>query len=241
MADHRVTGHRLTAVFAHPDDESRIVGGALAQYARRGTRVAVWIATRGEAWRPGADPDEMAALRAREMAGAAQVLGLARLEMRCYPDGGLSAVHPESLVDDVAAFLAEERPQVVITFGPEGRTLHSDHIAIHQAATAAFDRSCSPPARLFYTTVAEGLAREIGWGFPSTPEAEIAVTMRLSTEALSRKRLATVEAHASQYHAPPFANLDEQARWRALATEYFVLARPVGRQLRGDDLFAGLP
>ena len=241
MPKETVSGPRLAAVFAHPDDESRIVGGALACYAMRGTRVAVWIASRGEAWKPGADPDEMATLREREMARAAQGLGLARLEVRRYPDGGLSAVDSRPLVDDISAFLAEERPQVVVTFGSEGRTLHPDHIAIHHAATAAFDHSCPPPARLFYATVGEDLARETGWRFPATPEAEISVMMRLPDEVLARKRLATVEAHASQYHAPPFANLDEQARWRALATEYLVLARPLGQRLRGDDLFAGLP
>ena len=235
-----MSSRRLAAVFAHPDDESRIVGGTLAQYALEGARVAVWVATCGEAWKPGADPEEMAQLRQRESAQATRMLGLARIELRRHPDGGLSSLDPTLLVDEIAAFLAEERPQVVITFGPEGRSLHPDHITVHQVATAAFDRTCPPPARLFNTTVPESLARETNWGYPATPDREVAVTMPLSGEALARKRRATIEAHASQYHAPPFSNLDEGARWRALATEYFVLARPVGELLRADDLFAGL-
>lgn len=230
----------MAAVFAHPDDESRIVGGALARYALEGARVAVWVATRGEAWKPGADPEEMAQLRQRESAQAARMLGLARMELRHHPDDGLSSLDPALLVDEIAVFLTEERPQVVITFGPEGRTLHPDHIAMHHSATAAFDRTYLPPARLFYTTVAERLARETNWGYPATPDREVAVTIALSGEALARKRQATIDAHASQYHAPPFSNLDEGARWRALATEYFVLARPVGEPLLADDLFAGL-
>lgn len=36
---------RLLAVQAHPDDESRIIGGTLAKYASEGVRVVVWIAT----------------------------------------------------------------------------------------------------------------------------------------------------------------------------------------------------
>ena len=241
MSDRVPTGRRLAAIFAHPDDESRIVGGTLARYALEGVRVAVWVATRGEAWKPGADRDEMAALREREMVEAARALGLRRVELRRHPDGGLRSLDAQRLVDDIAAFLAEEKPQVVITFGPEGRTLHPDHVTIHRTATAAFERTCGPPARLFYTTVAETLARDANWGSPSTPDAEVAVTIRLAGEALVRKRRATVVAHASQYHSPPFANLDEDARWRALAVEQFVLARPPGDLVHGDDLFVGLP
>lgn len=134
------------------------------------------------------------------------------------------------LADDIAAYIRERRPQVVITFGPEGRTLYPDHIAIHRRATEAFTLTrgrapgaSAPPTRLFYTTVAASVARAVGWGFPATPDGAIAVSLDV-TPWLGLKRQATVLAHASQYHDQPFSNVDEAARWRALAREDFTLA-----------------
>ena len=151
------------------------------------------------------------------------------------------------LAADIAATIRELTPRVVVTFGPEGRTLHPDHIAMHHAtnravalARAAADPA-APPIRLCYTTVAASVARAVGWRFPATPDAAIDVTIDV-TPWLDRKRRATVTDHASQYHDPPFSNVDEATRWRALAREDFVLVvgsppLPPGER---SDLFAGL-
>ncbi len=237
----------LLAVLAHPDDESRIIGGTLARYAGAGVRVVLYCATEGEAWRAGADPDAQRRLRRRELAGACVTLGIADLRLRTYPDGGLDRLGADVLAADIAATIRACAPHVVITFGPEGRTLHPDHVAMHHATTRAVALvraavgPAAPPARLCYTTVAASVARAVGWRFPATPDAAIAVTIDV-TPWLDRKRRATVIDHASQYHDPPFSNVDEAARWRALAREDFVLAAdslslPPGER---SDLFAGL-
>ena len=49
---------RLLAIFAHPDDETYRAGGTLALLARRGVRVWVLCATRGEAGVPGLAPEQ---------------------------------------------------------------------------------------------------------------------------------------------------------------------------------------
>lgn len=41
-----------------------------------------------------------------------------------YPDGQVADGLFEQLVGEVASFLAEERPDVVVTFGPDGITGH---------------------------------------------------------------------------------------------------------------------
>jgi LmbE family N-acetylglucosaminyl deacetylase len=46
----------LAAVFAHPDDETFATGGALAKYAKTGTRVALYSATDGDAGRSSGIP-----------------------------------------------------------------------------------------------------------------------------------------------------------------------------------------
>ncbi|MHB8644483.1 MAG: PIG-L deacetylase family protein [Thermomicrobiales bacterium] len=238
----------LVAVMAHPDDESRIIGGTLTKYAAEGVAVALYCATRGEAWREGADPDEQSRLRTAELTAACRHLGLTNVRLRDYPDGGLAHLDASLLLADIAASIREWAPQVVVSFGAEGRTLHPDHIAIHHAATSAFhlvrQQAVSPeiaPCRLFYTTVPASTATAYGWRFPPTPDDEIAVSLDV-TPWLAQKRQATVVAHASQYHDKPFGNLDEETRWRVLAREDFVLAPgslPMPPDERGD-LFAGL-
>lgn len=237
----------LLAVLAHPDDESRIVGGTLAKYAAEGVRVALYCATEGEAWRADADPDEQRRLRGRELAAAGATLGIADLRLRAYPDGGLDRVGADVLAADIAATIRACTPRVVVTFGPEGRTRHPDHIAIHHATTRAVALAratvgpTAPPIRLYYTTIAASVARAVGWRFPATPDDAIDVTIDV-TPWLDQKRRATVTDHASQYHDPPFSNVDEATRWRALAREDFVLAagsRPLPPGER-SDLFADL-
>lgn len=256
-----VEGRTLLAVFAHPDDESRIVGGTLAKYASEGVRVAVWLATRGEASTllgdpPICTPEELPTIRAKEMVAAAAALGLAEVQVCDYPDGGLEGVDAEEIVGEIVRAIRALRPQVMITFGPEGRTLHPDHIAIHHHATRAFtlggDRTAYPehratglmpwqPLKLYYATVAASVARATRWRFPSTPDAAITATIDAS-ESLAAKRRAVVKAHRTQYADPPFANLGEAARWRALRREDFVLALSglPKRPAREEDLFAGL-
>lgn len=252
---------RLLAVLAHPDDESRIVGGTLAKYASEGVQVVVWLATRGEASTllgdpPICTPAELAEVRARELAAAAKALGLAEVRARNYPDGGLDDVDAARITADIVQAIREVRPQVMITFGPEGRTLHPDHVAIHRFATRAFEMAGDPetypeqlatglrpwvPPKLYYTTMAESLARATSWRFPATPDELITVTIDVSPY-LAAKRQATIDAHRTQYSDPPFSNLNEAARWRALSREDFVLAAShlSAQAAREADLFEGL-
>mgnify|MGYP000732581162 CR=1 FL=1 len=61
----------LLAVFAHPDDEAYRPGGTLALLARRGVRVHLLTATRGQAGSCGepplCTPDELPTVREREL------------------------------------------------------------------------------------------------------------------------------------------------------------------------------
>jgi LmbE family N-acetylglucosaminyl deacetylase len=161
---------RISAVFAHPDDESFSIGGTIVKYAARGVRWDLFCATDGDAGRSSAVPvssrEELAALRRNELIAAARLLGVqGEIVARGYPDGGLAQVDPDRLVGDVVEFLRDVRPDVVVTFGPEGApNLHRDHRAISRAATAAFYLAALPTAypeqqrpthaaaRLFYLT-----------------------------------------------------------------------------------------
>lgn len=164
-----LTQRKAAALFAHPDDESFSIGGTIAKYAKLGARWDLFCATDGDAGRsavPVSSKAELAALRRNELISAARLLGVGgEIVARGYPDGELAHVEPDRLVGDVVEFLRDMKPDVVITFGPEGApNAHRDHRAISRAATAAFYLAALPTAypeqqrpthaaaRLFYLT-----------------------------------------------------------------------------------------
>jgi LmbE family N-acetylglucosaminyl deacetylase len=133
-------------VFAHPDDESLGAGGTLAKYASEGVDVAIVTATRGDGGRfhgrrlddpqhPGAA--ELAKIREAELREAAAALGVRDVSCLDYPDQRLDRADPRQAVADIAWHIRRQRPDVVITFGPDGAYGHPDHIAISQFTTAA--------------------------------------------------------------------------------------------------------
>ena len=133
---------RLLCVLAHPDDESLGTGGALAQCAADGVATYLLTATRGERGRFGAaierpSPEVVGRTREAELRSAAAELGLKDVCVLGYPDGELDGVNEGEAIARIAGHIRRIKPQVVITFGPEGAYGHVDHIAISQFATAA--------------------------------------------------------------------------------------------------------
>ena len=144
---------RLMAVLAHPDDESLGVGGALAKYASEGIEVFVVTATRGDRGRyrghrfgeqehPG--PVALAKIREAELRAAASVLGVRDVSVLDYHDQALDRANPRQAVRDIVGHLRRVRPDVVVTFGPDGAYGHPDHIAISQFTTAAIVAASDP-------------------------------------------------------------------------------------------------
>src|SRR5262245_23235003 len=150
---------RLMCVLAHPDDESLGTGGTLAKYATEGVETYLLTATRGERGRFGnghdVRPDDEVVGRTREaeLRAAASELGVREVTVLGYPDGGLDRVSSWIAQQAIAEHLCRIKPQVVITFGPDGAYGHPDHIAISQLTTAAVMRTASrEPAvsKLYY-------------------------------------------------------------------------------------------
>lgn len=139
----------LMCVLAHPDDESLGMGGTLAKYSAEGVRTCLVTATRGERGRFG-DAEQRPGLdvvgetREKELRAAAARLGVEAVHFLDYIDGDLDKAVPAEAVAKIVAHLRAERPQVVITFGPEGGYGHPDHIAISQFATAAIVCAADP-------------------------------------------------------------------------------------------------
>jgi LmbE family N-acetylglucosaminyl deacetylase len=141
------------AVLAHPDDESLGVGGVLAKYASEGVDVFLLTATRGDRGRyrghrvdepehPGASA--LAKIREAELRAAASALGVREVSLLDYPDQYLDRADPREAVAGIAGHLRRVRPDVVVTFGPDGAYGHPDHIAICQFTTAAVVAAADP-------------------------------------------------------------------------------------------------
>jgi LmbE family N-acetylglucosaminyl deacetylase len=145
---HRKDRPRLLAVFAHPDDETFCAGGTLAQKVAAGWEVLVVSATRGQA---GQIRDPQAAtrrtlgqVREHEFYAACEQLGVRHARVLDYMDGTLQDVEEHELTGAVVRIIRAFRPDVVITFGPDGAYGHPDHIAIGAATTRAFEQAGNP-------------------------------------------------------------------------------------------------
>lgn len=163
--DSSATGARtLVAVVAHPDDEGA-VSPLLARYAREGVRVHLIIATDGGAatGRQGAPGPEgapsserLVERRSEEARCAATALGIAAPILLGFPDGKLGDFGSDRalvyrLTQRVAEELARLRPDVVLTWGPEGGVGHPDHRIVSSVVTQ-LQRADAPgvPERVFY-------------------------------------------------------------------------------------------
>ena len=139
--------YRLLACFAHPDDEAFPVGAAIAAHASRGVDCPPGHRHSGRGGRnpPGrrsATRATIGSVRRSELAASAQTLGIASHDVLNYRDSGMAGTppnqHPQAYInagdDPIVERLIQEirsfRPQVVLTFGPDGLYGHPDHIAI---------------------------------------------------------------------------------------------------------------
>lgn len=155
----------LLAVFAHPDDEV-VIGPLLARYAREGVKVHLAIATNGsKGIREHADipaGHALAQARGEEAVRACKRLHIQPPILLDLEDGAgdtgsrwgdpLPAL--VRLREEVVRLFVELRPEIVITFGPEGMTGHPDHRLVSNVVTEVFQAGGDGwPRQLYYTGV----------------------------------------------------------------------------------------
>ena len=188
----------LAAIFAHPDDESFAAAGTLAMAHDAGRTVRLLLLTRGEAGNAERSPDlDLADLREEEMRCAAGRIGMDEVTVADHPDGRLAEVPFEALVDEIAAWLADRRPNAVITFGPHGVTNDPDHVVVGAATRWAVERlaesGIAPNAVYVISPVLWPGERR----FDLSAE-EGAASHRIDITAVAGRKLAALACHASQ-------------------------------------------
>ncbi|MDJ0385438.1 N-acetyl-1-D-myo-inositol-2-amino-2-deoxy-alpha-D-glucopyranoside deacetylase [Streptomyces sp. G-G2] len=160
---------RLLFVHAHPDDESINNGVTMAKYAAEGAHVALVTCTLGEEGEVipaalahlAADRDDaLGAYRIGELAAAMGELGVTDHGFLGGPgrfrDSGMMGAEqnarPGSFwsadLDEAAGYLVEVirrvRPQVLVTYDPDGGYGHPDHIQAHRVASRAAGLAADP-------------------------------------------------------------------------------------------------
>ncbi|SFW51815.1 mycothiol conjugate amidase Mca [Amycolatopsis australiensis] len=153
---------RLLSVHAHPDDESSKGAATLARYAEEGVDVLVATCTggeRGDILNPALDTPEtranLPAIRRREMAAAAEILGVSQrflgmvdsglpAEGEPLPEGCFAALPLSEAAAPLVALIREFRPHVVITYDETGGYPHPDHIRTHEVTVEAFAAAADP-------------------------------------------------------------------------------------------------
>ncbi|HEY2745893.1 MAG TPA: PIG-L family deacetylase, partial [Polyangia bacterium] len=160
--------HSIVAVFAHPDDEIKVVGLLADAGARKGVAARLILAARGDGGMlpPGVARGDLARVRAAEARNHAVLLGLRTVEVWSYADGHLAEAPDAELRERVIARLRAWQPDVVVTFEPHtGFTAHPDHLRIGAITTAAFcalGGDAHAPRTLVYILAPRGAARVFG-------------------------------------------------------------------------------
>src|SRR2546421_1717784 len=250
----------LLAVFAHPDDESLAMGGTLARYAHAGVEVSLLCATRGE-WGLISDPtlatrENLPEVREGELRAACQVLGISQLHFLDCPDSNVNHTDWPEVEEKIVRHIRKMRPDVIVTFGPDGLYGHPDHIAVGTLATDAFksagdasryteqlEQGLQPhrASKLYYAQFPQTLAAELIaslsvahdspqiWGFDADlfGVPEELITTRVDVGDEVLKKLEALRCHRTQLEADNvFTLIDEYTARRFLSQEYFRLVEP---------------
>jgi N-acetylglucosamine malate deacetylase 2 len=269
-------------IVAHPGDEAFGFAGAIAQAAAEGAYVVIVCATRGRfdmrlldkppapggknrhyskplVWR------NLDTVREDELRRSVALLGVRVLRMLDYAEEALPTVDFDQLIGRLVEPIRMHRPEVILTFGPDGVTGDADHLVISRAAEIAFSRAAQPlayeddieedqvawrAAKLYQlvvpTSQLEGIAERAPDGYGS-PEGTDTLTLDLGE--LAQLKLAAITRHVSQTgSAGPFTGWSPEERDRFLATEHYRLVKsnlPVAAgsapAVRETSLWDGLP
>jgi LmbE family N-acetylglucosaminyl deacetylase len=207
-------GIRQVLVFAaHPDDVDFGAAGTIAGWTAAGVKVTYCIMTDGDA---GGFEDSrregMSAVRAREQAAAAGLVGVEDIRFLGQRDGYLEASH--EVVKLVVALIRQLRPDVVLAMHPERawdriQKSHPDHLACGEAVTRAVYPAVENPYA-YPELAASGLAAykvPYLWFYAGPRERDnhfVDVTDHVET------KLAAIRIHASQH--PDLAGMDAAVR-----------------------------
>ena len=229
----------ILAVYAHPDDETSSAGALMAMYAAQGVDVHVITATRGELGTLGTggvviEREDLPGVREAEMRSVLEHYGVHNEPVFLdYRDQELKLADPEEVVEKILAVMQRVRPDVVLTFGPQGISKHDDHVAIHETAVRAFHRyrtSDGVEPRLLYTAIPREMAERYNIDLEG-PETE--PNVEVDARDHWHYKVEGLRLYRSQEDAQEFAQTLEDHPWNAEVFHQAYPPLPEGTVVRG--------
>jgi N-acetyl-1-D-myo-inositol-2-amino-2-deoxy-alpha-D-glucopyranoside deacetylase len=270
-----VSSRRLLLVHAHPDDETITTGATMARYVAEGAQVTLLTCTLGEegeilvpevAQLAADQADQLGGYRIGELRAAMAELGVTDVRFLGgagrYRDSGMIGTPAnerprafwgadvDEAVGHAVGVVRDVRPQVVVTYDPDGGYGHPDHIQAHRVAMAAVEAAADPAyrpdlgpvwdvAKVYWCRLPRTAVREsddalaaAGERVPFLPSAAIEhapfvvdddeVTTAVDAEDLVDRKAAALRAHATQI---------------TVRDGFFALSNDLGQLVRGTEYF----
>jgi LmbE family N-acetylglucosaminyl deacetylase len=197
---------------------------------------------------PVCDPGELGRVRQQELVEACRVLGVGTLRLLGYQDRALAVAPAGTIRRQLVEVIRAVRPQVVITFEPNGSNLHPDHVAISRFATDAV--AAAADGRWFPDLGAAHAVTRVLWTLPmrpwellrrGDPAAEPGVDFVIDIRPWSARKAAALRAHRSQHLGMERIFFSKPDVDRLLGVEMFRLAAgPAPARRPADDPFADI-
>lgn len=273
---------RLLLVHAHPDDETITTGATIARHVAQGDAVTVLTCTLGEQGEilvpryeqlAAEQADQLGGVRIGELDAAMRALGVTDHRFLGgagrFRDSGMMGTdanrHPRAFwradadpavfaeaVAEVVAVIRDVRPQVVVTYDPDGDYGHPDHVMAHRVTTAAVEATFDIVRKFYWTATPRS---ELVRGYdayqrvpgpfavadaPAWGVADDVITTVIDASAHVEQKRTALRAHATQVIVDgEFFALSNLLARRLSGVEHY---RRVGHRPDAieDDLFAGI-
>jgi LmbE family N-acetylglucosaminyl deacetylase len=189
----------VLTVLAHPDDAEFLCAGALIRLVREhGWQGHIATMTPGDCGSAELSPEEISAIRRREGARAAGLIGAA---YHCLEERDLSIFYSEQTLEKVTRLLREVRPRLVFTHSPSDYMLDHEMTSTIVRAAAfgapipnfhAGQGRLAPLERIPYLYYCDPIEGKDPLG------REVAPTFCVDISAVMETKAAMLAAHASQ-------------------------------------------
>ncbi len=243
----------ILAVFAHPDDETT-VSPLLAKYAAEGHDVYLVTVTSGQMGISNTDipaGPQLGAVREKELRCAAARLGIHQPFLLQFEDGNVARSEAlASIVKRLREIVNKVKPDVIITFGPEGVSGHPDHRIVGAAASEVFqwrEKLDRAPRKLYYVVLPASLMpanpREVGLAPQSAAVSDEFVTTVIDGSDYMDQTFQAMQCHVTQWAPVERMKRMFEARKNAIGGKVFLrqaLPAPGARAEKETDILAGL-
>jgi LmbE family N-acetylglucosaminyl deacetylase len=224
MRESKLLGKKLLFLTAHPDDETYLAAGTIYKNAKSGGESYVVSASAGEQGSSHLEYEvtvaELKRIRKKELLAVSECVCAKGVHILNFPDADLPK-YKIDLREKFDSFIKKYKPELVVTFGPDGVSGHLDHIAVGKAAVHAAKKNKVPVA--CFSPSPTFLKKSKAWMLSRRKRGRyIELAMPLKHNVIikvdPKHKLRCFDCHQSQR---PLEKMPAAARKQILNYEYF--------------------